>query len=92
MDGRLPRTVGVLLKQEPGVPLCDACLAFACSSSLMEVRQVTECLVRDDARFQRASTCASCRRAVLTTCFGGPATSADEAVRVARPLGDALAS
>lgn len=65
----LQHTVAVLLKQEPGAALCDACLAFACSTSLNEIHSVTEALVADRGQFQRASACASCRRAVPATFY-----------------------
>jgi hypothetical protein len=64
----LRRTVGNLLEREPGVALCDACLALACSASLMELRAITESLI-DDGRFQRGSMCASCGRTVPTTWY-----------------------
>ena len=65
----LRQTIAALLKQEPGAALCDACLAFACSASLLEVRAITESLVRESGGLQRASTCASCRRTVPTTFY-----------------------
>jgi hypothetical protein len=33
-----------LLSLAPGEPLCDACLAFACGSTLTDVRVATEAL------------------------------------------------
>jgi hypothetical protein len=63
-------TVRKLLEQCPGEPLCDACLAFACSVSLGEMRAVTT--VIDDAEpFTRATAmCASCRRQTPTLVSG----------------------
>ena len=62
-------TVRKLLEQCPGEPLCDACLAFACSVSLSEARAVTTSI--DDPDFTRAtSTCASCRRQTTTLVWG----------------------
>jgi len=55
-------TVRRLLLSAPGDALCDACLAFACEVSLIEVRAFTRVLLQTDPQFQRASTCASCRR------------------------------
>ena len=46
--------------------MCDACLAFACSVSLTEMRAVTAA-VSDAAPFSRATaTCVSCRRQTTT--------------------------
>src|SRR5215470_10527964 len=56
-------TVRRLLLDSAGEALCDSCLAFACSTSLLEMRQVTEQLL-SGASFQRVATCASCRRPV----------------------------
>jgi len=67
MEDTIRYTIGVLLRQEPGAALCDACLAFASSTSLMDVRAITESLVHDAREFQRASMCVSCRRTVPTT-------------------------
>jgi len=58
-------TLGSLLRSSPGEPVCDACLAFACSVSLATMRELTGALLHvEPHRFQRASTCASCRRTV----------------------------
>jgi len=65
----LQHTVAVLLKQEPGAALCDSCLAFACSTSLNEIRCVTESLVAERGQFQRCPACASCRRTVPSTFY-----------------------
>jgi hypothetical protein len=65
----LQYTVAVLLKQEPGAALCDSCLAFACSTSLNEIRCVTEALVAERGQFQRCPACASCRRTVPSTFY-----------------------
>jgi hypothetical protein len=56
-----------LLESAPGEAVCDACLAFACGTSLAEMRELTEGLLRaEPLTFQRASSCASCRRTVPT--------------------------
>ncbi len=65
----LERTVAVLLKQEPDAALCDSCLAFACSTSLNEIRSVSEALVAERGQFQRSPACASCRRTVPSTFY-----------------------
>jgi hypothetical protein len=56
-------TVRRLLVDAAGDPLCDACLAFACSVSLPEMCQVTEDLL-SSVGFAQAEKCASCRRTV----------------------------
>jgi len=67
---KLAVTVRRLLEQCPGEPLCDACLAFACSVSLTEMRLVTAA-VAHDAPFRRDSAiCASCRRQTTTLVWG----------------------
>ena len=57
-------TLRGLLRSAPYEAVCDACLAFACAVSLTEMRALTEALLQIDAQFQRAATCASCRRTV----------------------------
>lgn len=64
-----------MLEQCPGEALCDACLAFACSVSLTEMRGVTATLVRDLAFGRSTSTCASCRRQTPTLLWRGPDAS-----------------
>jgi hypothetical protein len=61
-------TVRRLLVDAAGEPLCDACLAFACSVSLIEMRQVTEELLTN-VSFQRRDRCVSCRRTVPTIAY-----------------------
>ena len=58
-----PEIVQRLLVDAAGEALCDSCLAFACSTTLFEMRRVTEQML-SGARFQRTATCASCRRPV----------------------------
>ena len=78
-------TVRRLLEQCPGEPLCDACLAFACSVSLTEMRLVTAA-VGHDAPFRRDSAiCASCRRQTTTLAWGNGAAEDVEVVG-RRPL------
>lgn len=62
-------TVRQLLQSAPDDALCDACLAFACSVSVIEMRAWTELLLRIDPQFQRASTCASCHEIVPSTIY-----------------------
>lgn len=69
MTDGLIQTVRALLAQEPNVALCDSCLAFACSTSLLELRAVSHALLREGGRYERASTCASCRRTVATILY-----------------------
>ena len=54
-------TVRRLLVDAAGEPLCDACLAFACSVTLDEMREVTEELLTHPT-FHRRDRCVSCRR------------------------------
>jgi hypothetical protein len=42
-----------LLSSAPGDPLCAACLAFACATSLREMLAVTETLLEADRDFHR---------------------------------------
>lgn len=46
--------------------MCDACLAFACSVSLTEMRAVTAGLAQDSVFSRTSPTCASCRRQTST--------------------------
>src|SRR5207237_7727955 len=62
MAEMLRATVAALLDQEPGTALCDACLSFACSITLIEARQITESLVEQGPEFQRETTYDSCWR------------------------------
>ena len=55
------QTVHRLLLDAAGEPLCESCLAFACSVSLSEMRQVTDTLL-STASFQRRDRCISCGR------------------------------
>jgi CheY-like chemotaxis protein len=54
-----------LLGDTPGEALCDACLAFACGTSLSDMRQVTARLL-EDTSFGRLAACARCGRVVAT--------------------------
>ena len=51
MAEMLRATVAALLEQEPGTALCDACLSFACSTTLIEARRITESLVAQGPNF-----------------------------------------
>ena len=66
------RTVRRLLSDSPNEALCDACLAFACGTSLIEMREITAGLVVEDSDVQRGRTCASCRRTVPCIFFQAP--------------------
>jgi hypothetical protein len=59
-----------LLEQCPGEPLCDACLAFACSVSLTEMRAVTTSVDAGEPFTRATTTCASCRRQTTTLVWG----------------------
>jgi hypothetical protein len=59
-----------LLEQCPGEPLCDACLAFACSVSLADMRAVTTAIAQSTPFMRATATCASCRRQTLTLSGG----------------------
>jgi hypothetical protein len=66
----LTATVQRLLEQCPGEALCDACLAFACSVSLTEMRVVTTTLTNATQFVRGMATCASCRRQTTTLARG----------------------
>lgn len=74
-----------MLTQCPGEPLCDACLAFACSVSLIEMRAVTGAVARGEPFTHGTATCASCRRQTTTLAWGaGPAD--DKCVHCSRAI------
>ena len=85
-------TVRRLLEQCPGESLCDACLAFACSVSLTEMRLVTAA-VGHDAPFRRDSAiCASCRRQTTTLAWGtGDVLATDKCSLCREPIDPAEA-
>jgi hypothetical protein len=59
-----------LRAQGPGQALCDACLALACSVSLLEARSEVTRLAEADSAFVRGETpCSSCCRATSATVF-----------------------
>jgi hypothetical protein len=68
-DTELTVIVRRLLDQCPGEPLCDACLAFACSVSLSEMRVVTIAVGLDMPFVRDTATCTSCRRQTTTLCL-----------------------
>jgi len=79
-----PAMVREILKQAPGDALCDACLAFSCATSLLEMRQITASL-REGAEFRNGPTgCASCRRPTTTTVY----VIATKCAHCSGPLGD----
>jgi hypothetical protein len=59
-----------LLEECPGEPLCDACLAFACSVSLTEMRAVTGNIDGGEPFTRGTAMCASCRRQTTTLAWG----------------------
>ena len=61
-------TVRRLLIDASGEPLCDDCLAVACSVGLAEMCQLTEELLTS-VSFQRHDRCVSCRRTVPAIAF-----------------------
>jgi len=83
----LKDTVQRLLEQCPGEPLCDACLAFACSVSLTEMRGATTSLAHDGGFLRAAATCGSCRRQATTTVMREAAADT-KCVHCSRPLID----
>ena len=80
-------TVQRLLEQSPGEPLCDPCLAFACSVSLTEMRAATAVLAASSHFVREPAFCGSCRRQTPTTAVRqSPAES--KCVHCSRPLLD----
>jgi hypothetical protein len=65
----LQHMVRALLQQDPDAALCDSCLAFACSTSVIEISAITASLLDEDGEFQLRSRCASCHRAIPATCY-----------------------
>jgi hypothetical protein len=65
----LAETVAAILRHAPGEPLCDVCLAFACTVTVTEMRAVTERLVVSDSDFDWGSSCANCRRTVSSMVY-----------------------
>ena len=70
-----PQTARQLLETEPGVGLCDACLALACDTSLTAMRKITAGLVAQTGGFRRGSTCESCGRVVASTLYARSTTT-----------------
>jgi hypothetical protein len=60
-----------LLAQGPGEALCDACLALACSVSLLEARSQATRLAESHPAFVRGEStpCSSCCRPTAVTVF-----------------------
>ena len=76
-----------MLEQCPGEPLCDSCLAFACSVSLTEMRVVTAVVANATSFVRATSTCASCRRQTTTLARGADETApADKCTHCSRPI------
>jgi hypothetical protein len=70
----LDATVRTLLRESHGDALCNACLAFACATSLTDMWQVTAGLLSEHGEFASvAAPCASCHRVTTTfACLGPP--------------------
>jgi hypothetical protein len=66
----LTETVRRLLMDSPGEPVCESCLAFACASSLVDIRPIIETLVTTSS-FQRRDHCDGCHRAVPAVVYSG---------------------
>ena len=79
-------TARVLLLDAAGEALCESCLAFACSASLAEIRDVIEDLLRSP-NFRRRDRCVSCRRTVPAITYAAKCAHCSRAVR---PGDDAL--
>jgi hypothetical protein len=75
-----------LLVDAAGQALCDSCLAFACSVSLAEMRQVTEELLMSPS-FHRGDTCVTCCRTVPAVSYSAKCIHCSRPVR---PGEDAL--
>jgi len=61
--------VRTLLEQAPGEAVCNACLAFACSTSLSQMLELTAALVGDNNFTSGPATCVSCRRTTTTIVY-----------------------
>ena len=72
-------TVRRLLIDAAGEALCYACLAFACSISLGEMRRVAEELLTS-ASFQCRDRCVSCRRTVPAMAYSAKCVHCSRAV------------
>ena len=84
---QMPRedVVRVLLEQAPGEAICSACLAFACSTSLTEMWEITSALVASSKEFASGlGTCVGCRRNTTTIAYSRPAKCA----HCSRPIQD----
>lgn len=73
-------TVQHLLRDAAGEPLCDACLAFACSVSLAEMRRITDELLAKSEFSRLVDRCVSCRRVVSAIAYSA------KCVRCSRPV------
>ena len=67
----LQETVRSLLEQAAGESFCNACLVFACSTSLTEIWQATAALVAAAGKefASGPGTCSSCQRATTTITY-----------------------
>jgi len=86
----LEETVRRLLMDAAGEALCDWCLAFACSSSLMDMRAVTEDLLKTPI-FHVRESCASCRRTVPAVAYPAKCAHCSQPILAHEPakrLGD----
>src|SRR5204863_3650415 len=70
VDAALINTLHDLLEAAPGNAFCDACLAFAYTASLVEIREITSALLRvEPQHFQPAASCAICGRTVPSVLY-----------------------
>ena len=72
-------TVRRLLLDAAGEPLCDDCLALACSVSPGEMRQITEDLATSPS-FECRGRCVSCRRGVSAIAYTAKCVHCSRAV------------
>src|SRR5215467_8494213 len=75
----LAETVRRLLVDAAYEALCGCCLAFACSVSLAEMRQVTDDLFTT-GNFHRHDRCVSCRRPVAAIAYSAKCAHCSSAI------------
>jgi len=72
-------TVRRVLIDAAGKALCDSCLAFACSVTLDEMRQVTEALLTSPS-FQGRDRCICCHHTVPAIAFAAKCVHCSRAI------------
>jgi len=60
--------IAAVLRAEPGVHLCDGCLALAAKVTLAEAQAAAAALDRDAGFQVTESSCSSCRRHKIVVC------------------------